>query len=154
MIELETQQKMSTLQAKNEIAKEKIKQHSMDYAVSTFEEKTKELANLFSREVVKMLKQYNRIRETAFQKEEMLTKAIRIINQHESIITELNMFIQSTLSPFLDFLNEKMAGVCARYKEAKGQEMDEEVKNDPFKVFDLYTAQIIAFPEDESKAKL
>ena len=84
---------MSTLQAKNEIAKEKIKQHSMDYAVSTFEEKTKELANLFSREVVKMLKQYNRIRETAFQKEEMLTKAIRIINQHESIITELNMFI-------------------------------------------------------------
>ena len=46
---------MSTLEAKCEIAKAKMKQYSMELAVSTFEEKTKELANLFSREVVKML---------------------------------------------------------------------------------------------------
>ena len=79
---------------------------------------------------------------------------MRIINAHESIIIELAQFIQSTLTPFLDFVEKKTEGVCQRFKKVSGMPLHPDIKDDPFAVFDLYQTQIIGFPEDDDKAEM
>ena len=52
------------------------------------------------------------------------------------------MFIEDYLTPFLEFVEEKTEGVCLRYKQSSGKEVNADVKNDPFAVFDLYRSQV------------
>ena len=56
LVEKDHAEEMIKLKAKFEKAKTQIKQTATDYAIATFEEKTKELSGLFTREVVKMLR--------------------------------------------------------------------------------------------------
>lgn len=52
------------------------------------------------------------------------------------------MFIEQYLTPFLEFIEEKQEMTCIRYKASTGFDVKDEVKQDPFAVFDMYRSQV------------
>ena len=127
--------------------KKRIRQASMDFACEYFKDKTEEMAIIFSKEVFKLFRQFFAIQAESNQKQEFMENAFKVINQHEIIIQELRSFIQEHLSDFLEYVEEIRSGVCTKFRYMNhGEELDPEIKEDPFAIFGLYRSQVINFP--------
>lgn len=46
------------------------------------------------------------------------------------------------MKPMLEFIAKKKEGICQYYKEEKGEAMPDEIRNDPFAIFDIYLSNV------------
>ena len=72
-----------------EITKKNIKKVAIDQAVSYFKDKTLELSSLYTNETLKLLAQYQTIRNDSLNKDEIIKKVARLVDTQENIISEL-----------------------------------------------------------------
>lgn len=71
---------------------------------------------MFSREVVRLYRQYFTVQQESQEKQKFMKDAFKVINEHEKIICEMRSFIDENLAEFLKFVEEKHDGVCNRFR--------------------------------------
>lgn len=63
-----------------EVTKKNIKKVAIDQAVSYFKDKTLELSSLYTNETLKLLAQYQTIRNDSLNKDEIIKKVARLVD--------------------------------------------------------------------------
>ena len=139
---LELEAKMEAMKKKHEADKKTGQKLCMDYAVNYYKKKTSDLGLLYSQETVKLLQQYNQLRQLTLTKDKMLTKTLNYVIEQEQIVNELRTFIEVYLFEMLDFVEREQAGVCQKYLQEVGQVLPEQLEQDPFAIFTLYKSSV------------
>ena len=88
---------------------------AMDYSITHFKGKAADLGSLYSTETVKLLSQYNQLRNISLAKDKMLSKTLNYLIKQENIINELRTFIEVFLHPMLDLVEKETGGICQSY---------------------------------------
>ena len=112
----------------------------IDYAVLYYKNKSIDLGKLYTRETVHLLNQHTKLKAAIKEKDNMLNRSLEWLKISENIIYELRGFIVMYLYPMIDIVVQETDGVCQTYKEERGEFLPQDIEDDPFDIFQLYTS--------------
>ena len=130
--------KIAKMETEFEITKKNIKKVAIDNAVAYFKDKTIELSALYTNETLRLLQQYTTIRNDSLDKDEIIKKVARLVDNQENIIAELRQFIEEHLTPILQLIEREREGIYKHYRKAHKRDMDDAQKDDPLSMFGYY----------------
>ena len=140
------QNKMNRMKVEFQLTKKNMKKVCCDFAIDYFKSKSTELTRLFTNECLKLLMQYQVIRQDSIEKDTKIKEAIAIIQRQEVMITDLRHFIEEHLTPILKVVEREQTNLRLKYKKEYGRPMPHSVASDPFAIFALYSSMIHQHP--------
>lgn len=101
-----------------------------------------ELSSLYTNETLKLLAQYQTIRNDSLNKDEIIKKVARLVDTQENIISELRQFIEEHLTPILQLIEREREGIYKHYRQKHKREMGDFQKDDPLAMFGYFGKQV------------